>query len=322
MFIALQKASQRCGSRLHFAMAGWFPGGDNDLRRYQEAARYYAPDVSIHFLDGKNPDVVRCCWAAADIFFSLIDNPQETFGLTPVEAMAAGVPVIVSDWDGYRYTVTDGLEGFRIPTLAPSRSPQGVDLSFRHDHGLLSYQDYVGAVAQHVAVDIEAAAFAIARLADNPSLRLSMGDAGRKTVKQRFDWPLVAQQHHQLYSELSELRCSGSGSSGLEVQHPLRADPFYDFASFATKCLQPDTKLQLSLPLHQLELRLENLTSLDCCYQELHAAPVDIRRLLLLLHNENPCSFNQLLTAWPPEQHDTLQLSITWLAKLGFINWS
>ena len=175
-----------------FAMVGWFPGGDNDLRRYQQAARHYAPDVSVHFLDGKNPDVVRCCWAAADIFFSLVDNPQETFGLTPVEAMAAGVPVIVSDWDGYRYTVTDGHEGFRIPTLAPSRSQQGVDLSFSHDHGLLSYQDYVGAVAQHVAVDVEAAAVAIARLADNPSLRHRMGDAGRQTVKQRFDWPLVA----------------------------------------------------------------------------------------------------------------------------------
>ena len=29
--------------------------------------------------------------------------------------MAAGLPVVVSDWDGYRYTVTDGVEGFRIP---------------------------------------------------------------------------------------------------------------------------------------------------------------------------------------------------------------
>ena len=94
-------------------------------------------------------------------------------------------------------------------------------MSFRHDHGLLSYQDYVGAVAQHVAVDIEAAAVAIARLADNPSLRHRMGDAGRQTVKQRFDWPLVAKLHHQLYSELAELRCAGSGGSGLEVQHPL-----------------------------------------------------------------------------------------------------
>ena len=29
--------------------------------------------------------------------------------------MAAGVPVVVSDWDGYRYTVSDGVEGFLVP---------------------------------------------------------------------------------------------------------------------------------------------------------------------------------------------------------------
>ena len=24
----------------------------------------------------------------------------------------AGIPVVVSDWDGYRFTVSDGVEGF------------------------------------------------------------------------------------------------------------------------------------------------------------------------------------------------------------------
>ncbi len=49
------------------------------------------------------------------IFTSPIDNIQETFGLTPVEAMACGVPRLSSDWDGYRDT---GLEkqGFLIKT--------------------------------------------------------------------------------------------------------------------------------------------------------------------------------------------------------------
>ena len=76
MFLALQKAAQRCGKRLHFVMAGWFPGGEIDKARYQEVANSYAPDVPVHFLDGKNPDVVRCCWASADIFLSLVDNPR------------------------------------------------------------------------------------------------------------------------------------------------------------------------------------------------------------------------------------------------------
>ena len=123
--------------------------------------------------------------------------------------MAAGLPVVVSDWDGYRYTVSDGVEGFRVPTLAPAHAEQGEDLALQHDHGLLSYQDYVGAVAQHVAVDTEAAAAAIARLAEDPDLRQRMGEAGRQTVQQRFDWPVVARLHRQLYAELAERRLAG-----------------------------------------------------------------------------------------------------------------
>ena len=321
MFIAIQKAAQRCGRRLHFVMAGWFPGGDADHSRYLESAREYVPDVPVHFLDGKNPDVVRCCWAAADIFLSLVDNPQETFGLAPVEAMAAGLPVVVSDWDGYRYTVTDGLEGFRIPTLAPIGASQGEDLAIQHDHGLCTYQDYVGAVAQHVAVDTEAAAVAIARLAEDSVLRKRMGDAGRQTVSQRFDWPVVARLHHQLYAELAERRCSAVGSSSMELQHPLRADPFNDFASFATTCLQPETELRLALPLPDLQQRLDCLTSLDRFYAELHASPSDLQRLLGQLQCESPCSFRHVLRTWPASKHDVLSLSITWLAKLGFIEW-
>ena len=66
MFIALQKAAQRCRRRLHFVMAGWFPGGETDYSCYQEAARRYAPDVSVHFLDGgKEPRggalLLGCC---------------------------------------------------------------------------------------------------------------------------------------------------------------------------------------------------------------------------------------------------------------------
>ena len=43
MFISLQKAAQRCGRRLHFVMAGWFPGGETDHSRYLEAARRMSP---------------------------------------------------------------------------------------------------------------------------------------------------------------------------------------------------------------------------------------------------------------------------------------
>ena len=184
---------------------------------------------------------MRCCWAASDLFLSLVDNPQETFGLAPVEAMAAGLPVVVSDWDGYRYTVTDGLDGFLIPTLIPTAVKQGDELASLHDHGLLTYQDYAGSVAQHIAVDTDAAAAAIFRLVSDPMLRQRMGESGRKTVSQRFDWSVVASLHHDLYSDLAERRRIGHGGSGLPVQHPLRANPFCDFSTFASSSLGPDT---------------------------------------------------------------------------------
>ena len=180
-------------------------------------------------------------------------------------------------------------EGFRIPTLAPLGAQQGKDLALQHDHGLLSYQDYVGSVAQHVAVDTEAAAVAIARLADDPVLRQRMGDEGSRSVQYRFDWPVVARMHHQLYAELADRRRAGLGGSGLEVQHPLRGDPFCDFASFATASLVDDTELCLALPLPQLLYRLNNLTKLDRFYEQLHACPSDLQQLLIQLQSDGPC---------------------------------
>ena len=194
----------------------------------------------------------------------------------------------------------------------------------QHDQGLFTYQDYVGAVARHVAVDIEAAAAAIARLAGDPALRQRMGEAGSQTVCQRFDWPVVARLHHQLYAELAELRRGGRGFP--EWRICIRCD-LIPSAIFCLVCyflLGSETELRLAMPLPELQHRLNDLTSLDRCYGELHASPADVQRLLEQLHSEGdqPCHLMHLLRAWPDEQHDALRLSLTWLAKLGCIQWS
>lgn len=55
-------------------------------------------------------------WKVADGFTSLSDNIQETFGLVVVEAMASGLPVVASDWNGYRDLVVPGETGWLVPT--------------------------------------------------------------------------------------------------------------------------------------------------------------------------------------------------------------
>ena len=51
-----------------------------------------------------------------------------------------------------------------------------------------------------------------------------------------------------------------SGDGG---QHPLRGDPFRDFAPFATHALGLKPSCALAMPLPELQHRLNNLTSLD-----------------------------------------------------------
>ncbi len=124
---------------------------------------------------------------AADIFTSLSDNIQETFGLTPVEAMAAGLPCVVSDWNGYKDTVRDGVDGFRVPVHTPPPGSGG-DLADRFDLGVADYDHYIGEASLFTAVDVEAAAEAYRRLITSPDLRRTMGEAGRKRAAEIYDW--------------------------------------------------------------------------------------------------------------------------------------
>ncbi len=60
---------------------------------------------------------LRDHYAAADVF---VTTPwYEPFGITPVESMACGTPVIGSSVGGIGFTVRDGVTGFLVPPRAP-----------------------------------------------------------------------------------------------------------------------------------------------------------------------------------------------------------
>jgi hypothetical protein len=99
---------------------------------------------------------------------SLINCFQQTFGLSPIEAMSAALPsVVISDWDGYRNGVRDGVDGFGIPTLAfaPWR---GGDLADRYDVGVDDFDYYSRLTSQFVAVDVELVAATYRKLISDP----------------------------------------------------------------------------------------------------------------------------------------------------------
>lgn len=90
-------------------------------------------------------------YAGFDI--ALFLSREESFGVSAVEAMACGCPVITSDADGFREVVESGTTGIIVPKNNP-----------------------------------EAAAEAMIRLAKDPALRKRYGISARERVERMYEW--------------------------------------------------------------------------------------------------------------------------------------
>ncbi len=101
---------------------------------------------------------------------------DEGFGIPPVEAMAAGVPVVASRSGAVVETVRDGETGFLVPKNDPRALAEG-----------------------------------ILKLLKDDSLADQMGRNGRTRALKHFTWNRVAGKMFDCYNSL----CSGIGSSSL-----------------------------------------------------------------------------------------------------------
>lgn len=71
----------------------------------------------VAFVGRRSGPILRYYYSAADLFIS---TPwYEPFGITPIEAMACGTPVIGSDVGGIKFTVRDGETGYLVPPKDP-----------------------------------------------------------------------------------------------------------------------------------------------------------------------------------------------------------
>lgn len=87
-----------------------FVGSGEEEQALKEAFRPYP---NIHFLSFQNQSLMPTIYTMANIFVLPSQGPQETWGLAVNEAMAAGLPVIVSDKCGCNADlVIEGLNGF------------------------------------------------------------------------------------------------------------------------------------------------------------------------------------------------------------------
>jgi D-inositol-3-phosphate glycosyltransferase len=130
------------------------PNADPELRRLLAIAEEEGIADRVTFVGRRDRNELVTYYRAADAFVSI--PWYEPFGITPVEAMACGLPVIGSDVGGIKYTVRDGETGF----LVRARDP-------------------------------DAAADRLARVLRDPALAARMGEAGRRRAYATFTWARV-----------------------------------------------------------------------------------------------------------------------------------
>jgi D-inositol-3-phosphate glycosyltransferase len=88
-----------------------------EVSRLQNIAHENGIVDEVHFAGRKSRDQLKYYYAAADVFVS---TPwYEPFGITPLEAMACGTPVIGSNVGGIKYSVVDGETGALVPPDDP-----------------------------------------------------------------------------------------------------------------------------------------------------------------------------------------------------------
>ena len=133
----------------------------------------------VQFMGRRERFELRDWYVAADVF---VTTPwYEPFGITPLEAMACGTPVVGSNVGGVQYTVVDGVTGFLVPPRDPARLAEK-----------------------------------LIRLHANRALSSALGRAGVHRVRTMFTWDNVAQRLTRVYQRM-QLARPGFGTGAVPL---------------------------------------------------------------------------------------------------------
>lgn len=313
---AAGEAARRTGNKVHLVFAGW-ASHPAVTEAFQSGGKQFAPAARVSFVDGQNAGVRAAVWPAADIFSLLPDNIQETFGLVVTEAMATGLPVVGTDWDGYRDLIAPGETGFAVPT----RMVRGAtaQTTTRLLYGGVNYDLFLANCCQTVTVDPAAAAEAMTKLVADPDLRTRMGTAGRQRVMDRFTWEHVIRAYENLWTE--QQRELEKHRAAAPPPHPVRYPPPEEsFAGYPTSWVSDTTTLcAADGAVGQLGVFLTHpLTNFVPDWRSADAAR--LREVLELAATPQPLAALAGVIERAGHDPSFARASVAWLLKYGLLN--
>jgi glycosyltransferase involved in cell wall biosynthesis len=145
------------------------PDNTPEIGRLRAIAEEEGVASRVTFTGRRSREFLKLYYSAADVF---VTTPwYEPFGITPLEAMACGVPVVGSDVGGIRFSVADGVSGALVPPNDP-----------------------------------DALAARLAELYRDPEALREYGRNGQRRVNAQFTWQKVGRAIGALYEQVSAER--------------------------------------------------------------------------------------------------------------------
>ena len=233
--------------------------------------------------------------------------------------MAAGLPVIASDWDGYRETVRDGVDGFLVPTSQPADPACALAPSEAYEDGRLSYDRYIGHAHLMVGVNVPRCTEALVRLIQDPALRASMGAAGRERAGAVYDWAVVMTQYQALWAEQDARRLAALKSAPHQ-RAPAFINPLTLFDHYPSQPLTAQSQLWRDPAFDVARMRaVRDLTLWDLAQGRL-ADAANLQKALDQL--PGPDAMGCSVAQWASDQGWSVPFALrqaVWLHKVGAV---
>jgi glycosyltransferase involved in cell wall biosynthesis len=236
--LAFERLARSAKQRPLFVLAG--AAGSDYSNQVIAQARQLGLGDDLRTFFNLPPACLPSLYAASDVVLCPTDSPSESFGLTVVEAMACGRPVVASDWDGYKELIVHGETGFKVRTDWADCLGDLEEVA-----PLLPWDQQHLHVGQSVSVDVRQMTTYLSQLVHNADLRREMGLRSRQRVEANYAWPAVIDRWSELWEELNAIARTITVQERAHLGY-LRPNYFAHFHHYASRIVDDTTLVRLT----------------------------------------------------------------------------
>ena len=248
---------------------------------------------------------------SSNVFVSLSDNIQESFGLTLLEAMKSGLPLICSEWDGYKDLVKNGVNGFLVKSYKIKDSNK---IFFKNrELSIFPFNNSVHYWGQDLFLNSQITFFdyndffeKLLKIIENDNLRNKLSKASKRIGKQ-YEWKKIIGKYDNLWLKNKNKKISKTKFVNLTDVNGNIYDSFY--SEIIPKKQIVKIKLENIKKIEQnIKVNLDNIAYLR------KEIIIEIIKLL----NKKELSINNICKKFNYEE-DLLTFNISWLLKNNYL---